>query len=164
VEFSDEEIRQVERFYVERESQRKTSARNAFFGKIDKIRQGDIQTVVEIVSIGGSRVCSVITNYSKAQLGLNPGSLVVAEVKAPWVMLHQGDAEPVCTAENRFYGNVCRILRGRVSTEVVLRISDGTELCSIVTEKSRRMLGIKQNDPLWATFNAFAVVIHADFI
>jgi molybdate transport system regulatory protein len=118
---------------------------------------------VEIVSIGGSRVCSVITNYSRAQLGLKPGALVVAEVKAPWVMLHKGDAEPICTAENRFHGEVCRILRGRISTEIGVRLSDGTELCAIVTEKSRRMLDIRTNEMLWATFNAFAVVIHADF-
>ncbi len=162
VAFSEEEIRQVERYHVERESQRKTSARNTFFGKIDRIQAGDIQTVVEIISIGGSRVCSVITNDSQARLGLKLGSLVVAEVKAPWVTLTKGDAEPISTAENRFCGTVYRIVRGKVSTEIVVRIPDGTELCSIVTERRRRMLGIKENDTVWAAFNAYAVVIHAD--
>lgn len=162
VTFSDEEIRQAERYHVERESRRKTSARNTFFGKIDTIVSGDIQTIVEIVSIGGNRVCSVITNDSQARLGLRSGSLVVAEVKAPWVTITKGDQEPVSTAENRFCGTVCRVVRGKVSTEIVVRIADGTELCSIVTEKSRRMLGIKENDIVWAAFNAYAVVIHVD--
>lgn len=162
VTFSDEEIRQVERYHVERESRRKTSARNTFFGKIDSVSAGDIQTIVEIVSIGGARVCSVITNDSQARLGLRLGSLVVAEVKAPWVTITKGDQEPVSTAENRFCGTVCRIVQGKVSTEIVVRIPDGTELCSIVTEKSRRMLGIKKNDIVWAAFNAYAVVIHVD--
>jgi molybdate transport system regulatory protein len=162
VTFSDEEIRQVERYHVERESRRKTSARNTFFGKIDRIVAGDIQTIVEIVSIGGSRVCSVITNNSQARLGLKLGSLVVAEVKAPWVTLTKGDEEPISTAENRFSGTVCQIVRGKVSTEIVVRLPDGAELCSIVTEKSRRAMGIKENDAVWAAFNAYAVVIQAD--
>lgn len=162
VTFSDEEIRQAERYHVERESRRKTSARNAFFGKVDRVSAGDIQTIVEIVSIGGARVCSVITNDSQTRLGLRLGSLVVAEVKAPWVTITKGEKEPVSTAENRFCGTVCRIVRGKVSTEIVVRIPDGTELCSIVTEKSRRLLGIKENDIVWAAFNAYAVVIHVD--
>jgi molybdate transport system regulatory protein len=162
VAFSEEEIRQVERYHIERESQRKTSARNTFFGKIDGIQAGDIETIVEIVSIDGSRVCSVITNDSQARLGLKRGSLVVAEVKAPWVTLTKGDEEPISTAENRFRGTVYRVRRGKVSTEIVVRIPDGTELCSVVTEKRRRMLDIKEKDTVWAAFNAYAVVIHAD--
>jgi molybdate transport system regulatory protein len=50
----------------------------------------------------------------------------------------------------------------RVSTEIVVRIPDGTGLCSIVTEKSRQMLDNKENDTVWAVFNAYAVVNHAD--
>jgi molybdate transport system regulatory protein len=162
VQFSEDDIRQVQRFYAERESQRKTSARNAFFSKIDSVRIGDVQTLVEMVSVGGYRVSAVITNYSQTQLGLKPGNLVVAEVKAPWVALYRSDKEPACTAENRFRGTVSRIVKGRVTTEIVVRIADGTELCSIVTEKSRRLLDIKENDVLWVAFSASAVVIHAD--
>ena len=162
VEFSEDDIRQVQRYYAERENRRKTSARNAFFSKIDRIRIGDVQTLVEMVSLGGYRISAVITNYSQTQLGLKPGNLVVAEVKAPWVALYKGDSEPACSAENRFRGTVSRIVQGRVTTEIVVRIADGTELCSIVTDKSRRMLDIRENDVLWAAFSASAVVIHAD--
>jgi molybdate transport system regulatory protein len=162
VEFSQEDLRRVERFYVEREDRRRTSARNAFFGKIEKIRVGDVQAMVEIVSLGGQRVSAVITNYSHARLGLRPGALVVAEVKAPWVGLYKGDPEPACTAENRLRGTVSRIVKGKVATEIVVRIDDRTELCSIITEKSRRWLDLRENDTAWAVFSAHAVVIHAD--
>lgn len=162
VHFSDEDIQQVERFYVERENQRKTSARNAFFGKIENIRVGDVQTLVEMMSLGGHRICAVITNYSQTRLGLKPGILVVAEVKAPWVTIFKSDGEPVCTAENRFRGAVSRIVKGKVATEIVVRIDDGTELCSIVTDMSRRVLNLGKEDIVWAVFNAAAVVIHAD--
>lgn len=162
VEFSDDEIREVARHFAERENKRKTSARNAFFGKIDTVRVGDVQTIVEMVSLGGVRVCSVITNYSQKRLGLKRGALATAEVKAPWVMLFKGEEVPRCTAENKLCGKVSRITRGRVTTEVVVTIPDGTELCSVITEKSKRSLDIKENDTIWVTFSAFAVVIHTD--
>jgi molybdate transport system regulatory protein len=162
VEFSDEEIRKVERFHVERESQRKTSARNSFFGKIDKVQIGDVQAAIEIVSIDGQIIYSVVTNYSQSRLGLKPGSLVAAEVKAPWIILYKGIEEPACTAENRFKGSVLRVLKGKVNSEVVVQITDNTELCSILTEKSRKMLRIEKGDTVWAVFNATTVVIHAD--
>ncbi len=162
VEFSDDEIREVARHFADKENQRKTSARNAFFGKIDTVRVGDVQTIVEMVSLGGARVCSVITNYSHARLGLKPGSVATAEVKAPWVVLFKGEKEPRCTAENKFSGKVSRITRGRVTTEIVVTIPDGTELCSVITEKSQRTLDIKENDTMWVAFSAFAVVIQTD--
>jgi molybdate transport system regulatory protein len=162
VEFSDKEIREVARSFAEKENQRKTSARNTFFGKIEAVHRGDLQTIVEMVSLGGARICSVITNYSLSRLGLKPGTLAMAEVKAPWVMLFKGKEEPRCTAENRFCGALSRILEGKVTTEVVVRIPDGTELCAVITAKSKQTLSICENDPIWVAFSAFAVVIHVD--
>jgi molybdate transport system regulatory protein len=86
----------------------------------------------------------------------------MAEVKAPWVMLYKGDKEPSSTAENLFRGTVRRITTGKMTTEVVVRIQDGTDLCSIITEKSGKRLDIKENDTLWIAFNAFAVVLHVE--
>jgi molybdate transport system regulatory protein len=162
VEFSDDEIRQVARYFADREDRRKTSARNAFYGKIAKIRRGDVQTIVEVLSISGYRISAAITTHSLARLGLKAGTLVVAEVKAPWVMLYRGDQEPKSTAENIFRGTVSRIISGKITTEIVVRIADGTELCSIITAASKQALAIKENDTLWAAFNAFAVVLHVD--
>ena len=162
VEFSDEEMREVARYFVDKESLRKTSARNAFYGKVDRIDKGDIQAVVELISLGGYRVRSVITNHSLAQLRLKRGTLAVAEIKAPWVMLYKGEEEPKSAAENIFRGIVHQIKSGKVSTEIVVGISDGTELCSIITEESKKRLNIQVNDTLWVAFNAFAVVLHVD--
>ncbi|SPD76332.1 conserved hypothetical protein [uncultured Desulfobacterium sp.] len=162
LEFSDEEIHNAVRFFVDRENQRKTSARNAFFGKINQIQKGDIQAIVEIVALGGHRISAVITNHSLARLGLKRGTLVMAEVKAPWVMIYKGDEEPRTTAENIFCGSVHRISNGKITTEVVVRISDSMELCSVITEKGRKMLDIHENDTVWIAFNASTVVLHVD--
>jgi molybdate transport system regulatory protein len=162
VAFSDEDIHQIARHFVERENRRKSSARNTFFGKIGTVMKGDIQSQIELVTIDGEIVTTVITNYSLKRLGLKPGSLVTAEVKAPWVILETGPVRPPSTAENIFHGAVSQIVRGRLTTEFIVRIHDGTELCSLVTEKSRRKLDIKKNDEVWVMFNSFAVILHVD--
>jgi molybdate transport system regulatory protein len=162
VTFSGEEIRQVTRHFLETESFRKTSARNSFYGKIHSIRRGDIQTRVDLTSIEGHRVVTVITNDSVERLGIKTGRLVTAEVKAPWISLIKDDREPVCTADNKFNGAIVRINRGKISSEYIVRISGGTELCSIVTTESGRTLDLKKGDDVWAIFNCFAVVLHID--
>ncbi|MCL4503644.1 MAG: TOBE domain-containing protein, partial [Deltaproteobacteria bacterium] len=133
VSFSDEDIRRVTRFFLEKESRRQTSARNTFFGKISAIQRGDIQAIVELVTIGGDRVTALITNNSLDRLGLKPGMLITAEVKAPWVTLQKAAEEPNCSAENQFQGSIDRINKGKIITEYAVRIADGTELCSLVT-------------------------------
>jgi molybdate transport system regulatory protein len=162
VAFSDDDIQQVAKYFIERESSRKTSARNSFFGKISSIKKGDIQTKVELTTIGGDTITTVITNDSLSRLGLKAGSLITAEVKAPWVILQKSDREPASTAENRFAGTVARINRGEITTEYVVRISDGTELCSVVTTENARQMGFKENDRVWVIFNSFSVVLHTD--
>jgi molybdate transport system regulatory protein len=162
VEFSDSEIRQVAGYFADRENRRKTSARNAFFGKINTIRRGDIQTVIEVASLSGSIITSVITSDSLARIGLKPGMLITAEVKAPWVQLCGDETAPRCSAENMFRGTVCRITKNRTTAEIVVRLLDGTELCAVITEKSRRQMDIHDQSVLWAFFDAFAVILHVD--
>jgi molybdate transport system regulatory protein len=162
VEFADEDIREVARLFIEKEARRRTSARNTFFGKIHTITKGDIQAQVTVATIDGALVTAVITNDSLIRLGLKAGSFVTAEIKAPWVVLQEGDAEPSCTAENRFRGTIARVNRGQITTEYVVRLADGAELCSVVTSESSRRLDLRENAPVWAMFSSFSVVLHID--
>jgi molybdate transport system regulatory protein len=162
VAFSDKDIREVEKYFIEKESFRKTSARNSFFGKISSIKKGDIQAKVEMITLGGDIVTTIITRDSLSRLGLKMGSLITAEVKAPWVILQKSDREPESTAENRFLGTITRINKGGITTEYVVRISDGAELCSIVSTENARMMRFKEDDRVWVIFNSFAVVLHID--
>jgi molybdate transport system regulatory protein len=162
VKFSDEDMRRVEAFFVDRENRRKTSARNAFFGKIETIRKGDVQAWVEVATPGGDRIRTVITNHSLERLGLKRGALVAAEVKAPWVTIHRSANDPECSADNVLGGTVEKISRGKVTSEIVARIDDGTEICSILTEQSLKKLGLRLAERVWVAFNAFTVVLHAD--
>jgi molybdate transport system regulatory protein len=160
VSFSEDDLQEVTRLFIERESTRKTSARNSFFGKIQELRRGDIQTKVTLATISGFKVTTVITNESLEQLALKEGMLITAEVKAPWVILQKGKEEPKCSAENRFKGVIERIKNGEVNTEYMLRIADGTTICSIVSTESAQNLALDLHDQVWAIFNSFAVVIN----
>lgn len=160
--FSEKDIQQVMHAFMEREAFRKTSARNAFFGKVDIIEQGDIQTRVEIITIGGQRITTVITNCSLDRLGLQQGGLITAEVKAPWVILEKGKEEPQCSAENRLNGIVQDMQTGRVNTEYSVRIADGTVISAVVSTQNARSLDLVQGEQVWAMFNCFAVTLHID--
>jgi molybdate transport system regulatory protein len=162
VEFSDTEIRQVAKYFADRENHLKTSARNSFYGKIRTIHQGKIESLVEVVSVSGNSITSIITNGSLVRLGLKPGMLITAEVKAPWIQLYKNESVPVCSADNIFHGTVSQITKNRVTAEIAVQLADGTELCAIITEKTRQQMGILKQDTLWAFFDAFAVVLHVD--
>ena len=162
VSFSADEIHEVTRLFMERESSHKTSARNSFFGKVKTIQRGDIQTQVEIVTLSGHSVTTVITNDSLEKLGLHEGRLITAEVKAPWIILQKGDEEPQCSAENRFEGVIERKTQGKINTEYSILIPGGVMLCAIVSTQQTQRLGFQVGDRVWAIFNSSSVVLRVD--
>lgn len=161
VSFSEEEIRQVARLFMEKESLRKTSARNSFFGKINTIERGDIQAQVKLTTIDGHTLTTIITNDSVERLGLQEGRLILAEVKAPWIILQGGGTEPNCSAENRLKGVVERITRGKINSECVVRISPATEVCAVVSSGGRN-LSLNEGDEIWVLFSGSSVVLHVE--
>ena len=162
VAFSEEEIRQVTAHFIEKEGSRKSSARNTFYGRITRMETGDVQSLVELATLAGDKVYSVITNNSLSRLGIKLGSWVTAEVKAPWVVIHKDSVKEVCAAENIFRGQISKILLGKIVCEVSVRIHDGTEICSLITLESLENCGFRESDEIWASFNAFSVIIHVD--
>jgi len=162
VSFSEEDMRQLTSLFLEREADRRTSARNAFFGKIVELRKGDIQTLVKLTTMGGHCIAAIITNDSLERLGLREGQLVTAEVKAPWVSLQKAEKEPVSSAENIFRGEIVRITRGLVASEFAIQISDGSEICAIVANVGGGKGDFLEKDRVWALFNSSSVVLHID--
>ena len=160
--FSEEELRRVTDFYLERARRRTTSARNAFFGKIQTIDCGDIQALVRFATSGGHLLTAMITNDSLERLRLRPGGLVQAEVKAPWVVLERSGIEPASSAENRLLGEVIKLTAGRVSSEYVVRLEDGVELCAIVAIAGGKSFAPVIGESVWVLFNCFAVILHAE--
>lgn len=160
VSFSEEEIRAITSSFLERETGRKTSARNSFFGKIVSIRPGDIQATVHLRTMDGLDITTIITLDSLERLGLKPGRLASIEVKAPWIGVQKSETEPLCTAENRLRGVVIQVRRGQVNSEYLLRITDTTSLCALVGTESLDRLGLHEDDLAWAVFSSHAAVLH----
>ncbi len=162
VTFSETEIQDIVRRFMEKESGRRTSARNAFFCKVTEIVTGDIQTRVGMITMDSHPVVTVITNDSVYRLGLVTGKWIVAEVKAPMVMLQDGTSAFNGSAENRFKGTVTRITRGKINTECIVKVSDTTHICAVTSSSVPWLSRIRQGDPVWAFFSCFSVVIHLD--
>ncbi|MFO7715111.1 TOBE domain-containing protein [Desulfosarcina sp.] len=159
VSFSQDDIQQTIRLFIEKESAHKTSARNSFFGKVEATKQGDIQTQVTLVTLGGCRLTTVITNDSLHHLGLKVGKVVTAEVKAPWVILQKPGKDVSTSSENILSGVVERINQGKINTEFLVRLPDGTAVCSIISSESAKRLALASGDQVCALFNAYSVVL-----
>jgi molybdate transport system regulatory protein len=162
VSLTEEDIHAATFSFLQKEARRKTSARNIFLGKIRSIQKGDIQSRVDMATLGGFSITTIITNDSLRRLGLKPGRRVSAEIKAPWVMLFKTLKSPEVSAENRFQGTVIRVHKGRITTELVVRIADDTELCSLVSNGMNEGIEFKEGESVWAAFSSFSVVLHVD--
>ncbi|GAB6126385.1 TOBE domain-containing protein [Humidesulfovibrio idahonensis] len=163
--YSEVEAGDIVEEYLKREERRKSSARNRFFGAVSAVVAGPVVSSVEITSLGGFKVVSVITQESVQRLGIKPGVLATADIKAPWVQLTAGDVEPTTTAANRYPAIVRRILTGeaagdQVSAEIMAELSDGTMLAAVITAESVRRLGLAVGSPVWASFGAFSVILN----
>lgn len=162
VTFSEEDMHRVTRWYMENESRRKTSARNSFFGKVHSLQKGDVQTFVRITTLDGDSLCTIVTNTSVECLGLKPGRLLSAEIKAPWMVLERQDSQGRSNLENKREGTISRITSGKINTECAVLLADGTELCAIISDIGFKELELEVGDPVRILFSCYAVVLHTD--
>jgi len=63
------------------------------------------------------------------------------------------------SARNVFPGKVAAVRKGVVSTEVTLTLKGGETLCSVITNESARVLGLKMGVEAYAFFKASAVIL-----
>ena len=160
--FSDEDIRRLIHHAMQKEPTMKTSARNTFRGNVTAIRQSGILAEVELVTAGGHTVCSVITVESLKNLGIAEGRPLTAIVKAPWVILALDKDEPSTSARNRFAGKVLRVNADPLAVEVVVELSDGSLMCALITDESRKALDLAPGSRVWCLFKAFSVILNVE--
>jgi molybdate transport system regulatory protein len=161
VDFDEQEVCRAVRYYLTRETARRTSARNSFYGKVTEVEKGDIQSMVTLRSIGGHKVSSVITNSSLERLGLREGIFATALVKAPWVLVSRKE-EDSASQVNLYQGTVDGMERGTLASEIIVRLDDGTEVCAVITEQSRARLALQIGDTAWVSFSEFAAIINVE--
>ena len=162
VAFSEGDIKRLVNYYILKETEMKTSARNSFTGKVTNIRTGNILAEVEVTTSSGLKVVSVITNDSLANLGIKAGLLVTATVKAPWVILVKEEMRLKTSARNKYCGKIVRVNEGRISAEVVVELADSIKVCALVTDESVKLLDLKVGDDICALFKAFSVILNVE--
>lgn len=160
IDVSSEDMQRMVGHALDREQRRRTSARNAFYGRIAAVVRGDVQSVVSVQTPSGIRVASVITNDSLDNLGLRPGVFAAAEVKAPWVVLTVGSEAPSSTAGNVYPATIVKVVVGAATAEAVARLADGTEICSVLTSDRVRALDLAVGTPVWVLINVFSVILN----
>jgi molybdate transport system regulatory protein len=160
--FSEDDMRRVTRWHMERESGKKTSARNSFFGKVQSFVKDEVQTLVQLATLDGGTLSAIVTNTSAELLGLKPGRLLSAEVKAPWLVLERREARERNSLENRRDGIIERIKAGTINTECAVRIADGAQLCAVVSSPAFIELRLKTGDPVRVLFSCYAVILHTE--
>ena len=157
ISFSDDDARRIVHHHLRQEALRRTSARNAFTGTVTRLEVGTVTVMVELGTLNGYLVQAIITIESYQRLGIAVGQVLNATVKAPYVMLapEGGIADGI----NRFCGRVTGINRGDVETSVVVDITDGTVLCSILGSEELDTLGLHEGDRACVSFSPFTVVL-----
>lgn len=158
--FSESELEQTVKWFVEREAQRMTSARNSFFGKIAALKKGSVQALLEVSATDGKTVTAVVTNDSVKKMGLKVGGMVTAEIKAPWLVIERPGRSGRSSLENEREGEITKITRGGVNTECVVRIGQGMELCAVVSTPGFDALSLCVGDQAKILFSCSSVILH----
>jgi molybdate transport system regulatory protein len=160
--FSEADLKKLLQYYIQKEMRMKTSARNSFTGKVTAIRTGQVLSEVELVTPGGHHLVSVITNESLKNLGLAPGSIATAIIKAPWIIIEKDADSTKTSARNRFRGKITKINAGQIVAEVIASLEDGTNLVTLITVPSLANLDLKVGDTAWFLCKAFSVILNVD--
>jgi molybdate transport system regulatory protein len=137
----------------------RTSARNAFRGRVKAIAGGAVEAEV-VVDVGqGLEVVASITRRSAESLGLAPGAAVTALIKASFVALSAGDALADASARNRLAGTVVAVEAGAANVEVALELADGKTLIATVPRRSMDAAGLRLGERATALIEASCVIL-----
>lgn len=135
------------------------SARNQFEGTVSAIQSGPISAEVSLTLSSGETIIAGITSASVSRLGLAVGKPALAIVKAPLVMLVAGTPAWRFSARNQLAGTVERVTPGSVNASVLVKLSGGALLSSIVTQAAVDEMALAAGSPVTALFKAGSVVL-----
>ena len=160
--FSDDDVRRIVHHYLNKETRMKTSARNAFTGRVTSVVKDGLLVEVELTTNSGLKVVSVITEESAQNLGVSTGKVMTATVKAPWVILAREENRLKTSARNRYAGKVARVNLSEIAAEVVVDLPEGTTVCALLTVESVKALDLAPGTDILVMFKAFSVILNVE--
>ena len=139
------------------------SARNILAGEVASVIKGAVSTEVTIAMKGGASVVTAISTNSRAEsLALANGKIAYAVIKASDVMVGKGLEKARLSARNILPGTISKLQEGAVNSEVVIRLSGGTEIAASITRESVAALELKIGDIVSAVIKASSVLVGVD--
>lgn len=135
------------------------SARNLFRGQVTALREGPVNAEVELTTATGDRIVATVTDASIKSLAIAVGKEAVAIIKAPWVVLMTGRAEFRFSARNQLAGQVARISRGAINSQVAITLAGGSTLSAVVTNEAVDELKLSVGGDVTAMFKASHVLL-----
>lgn len=140
----------------------KISARNILAGQVVAVSKGAVNAEIKISLAGGESITAIITNSSVDTLGLAPGKVAYAVVKASEVILGTGNLQGRLSARNILSGTITALREGAVNSEVVVKLPGGAEVVASITRESVAALGLKTGDNVSAIIKASNVLVGVD--
>jgi molybdate transport system regulatory protein len=137
----------------------KTTARNQFAGKITAIEAGPVTTQVTIALKGGQSIIATVTTASSKQMKLRKAIEALALVKASSVVLMADYGGYRLSAANQLEGTVSRLVKGAVSSLVVLTLPGGSAISATVTNEAVEALSLQVGQPATAVFLPSSVIV-----
>ncbi len=138
------------------------SARNVLAGTITKVTKGAVNAEIDLTLKGGEKVVAILTIHSVDSLGLKEGKPAYAIVKASSVMIAKDLRPGQLSARNVLDGEVAKIQDGAVNSEVIVKLTSGAEVVSIITKESVKSLGLETGDSVSAIVKASNVLVGVD--
>ena len=137
------------------------SARNQIRGTVAGLTAGQAVTHVTI-TVGESRLASIITNDAAKELDLKPNDRVVAVVKATEVMLLKGNADQIkISARNRLPGQITDVQRGAAMSSVAIQ-TGSCVLHAAITREAVEDLQLNKGERVTAVFKATEVMLQKE--
>lgn len=134
-----------------------TSARNQFFATVHEIEPNTIQEIVAIrLNDQKTIIKASLTKRSVDNLRLAQGKEVLALIKAPWISLSTTKSSEF---DNQLLGTISSIQQGDTTSEVLVELSSGEQLCATVNNQTLTQLSARIGLAVFAQFKAESVII-----
>jgi len=145
--------------FKKKEHAMKVSARNRLEGTISAVNPGAVNTEV-VLDLGGSdKLVAVVTSESAKRMGLTAGKRAIGLVKAPSVTIVTDAANYRFSARNQYAGEVTRVEKGAVNSEVAIRLPGGTVISAVVTNEAVSELQLAAGKAATALIKASQVIV-----
>ena len=137
----------------------KISARNQLEGTISAVNAGPVSTEVILDLAGGDKLVAVVTSESAKKLGLAKGQKAVGLIKAPLVTLLTDAGNYKFSARNQLSGQVTKVTKGAVNSEVTMRLAGGSTVSAVVTNEAVADLQLAAGKSAIALIKASYVIL-----